>query len=392
MIRKINAIEFEKLYEKMLLAFPPSEMKSLEEFKNLLEEGKYICFGCYQENVMMGYALGLVTTDNIFWLDYLNIFNEYQSKGCGRTFVREILEDVAKCGIFLEVEEPLNDDYNDDQNRRMRFYDKFNIHKVDCKYLFPCTDGTYIETLNLMFIPAHGVTFVSKETLQNSIREAVSTIHKALPHAQGVMEKYVNDVKDLSLNIFTLEDVDMSNQKDIEDIGRLIYLTDPYVYPAFYENSIDLSVKCAKSMLSRETLFNHKFIKVGKINGHVAGFMVILEKYVSSNPKEMELAMKESLGYLTPKFDHVMEGYFNTLDYEWEGLQIMSLAVLPEFRGKHVATKMLNSLPNKNTYSLACVKDNKNARELYRKCGFEFKFEYPGYTDIPCVELVRKGK
>ena len=66
--------------------------------------------------------------------------------------------------------------------------------------------------------------------------------------------------------------------------------------------------------------------------------------------------------------------------------------LLPEFRGKHVATKMLNSLPNKNTYSLACVKDNKNARELYRKCGFEFKFEYPGYTDIPCVELVRKGK
>ena len=33
-----------------------------------------------------------------------------------------------------------------------------------------------------------------------------------------------------------------------------------------------------------------------------------------------------------------------------------------------------------------------SARAMYAKCGFNFKFEYPGYTDIMCVELVRKGK
>ena len=117
-----------------------------------------------------------------------------------------------------------------------------------------------------------------------------------------------------------------------------------------------------------------------------------LDEYEKENPKEMEKAMKESLGYLTPKFDHVMEGYFNTLDYKWEGKQIMSLAVLPEFRGKHVATKMLNSLSNKNTYSLACVKDNEKARMLYKKCGYELLFEYPGYTGIMCGELVKRSK
>lgn len=372
--------------------FPPSEMKSFEAFNELLIEGKYQCFGYFENDVIVGYALGLLTSKKFFWLDYLQIFKEYQSGGYGSKLLKGLLEEVAINGVLLETEVIETDDYEDNRNRRMRFYDRFNIHQVDCNYLFPCSDGTYIDSLDLKYIPGKGKLFVSKEELKEAIIESVSCIHKALPHALGVMNQYIEGVKDLKINFFTLEDVDMNDEEEIEAIGRLIYYTDPYVYPAFFDGDINLSIKCAKAMLSRETLFNYKNIKIGKINGKTAGFMVILDKFPANNYAEMKMAMEESLGYLTPKFEHAMEGYFETLNYEWEGLQIMSLAVLPEFRQMRVATRMLNSLSSKNTYSLACVKDNQKARDLYRKCGFTFKYEYPGYTDIMCVELVRKGK
>ena len=392
MIKQLSSEQFKSFYKRMYEEFPESEMKSLEEFTNLLNEGKYICLGFFEDDVQKGYALGCLTSKKFFWLDYLHIFKENQNGGYGSILLKEILNDVAKRGIFLETEVLDSDDYHDNKQRRMRFYDKFNIHQVDCPYLFPCADGTYIDSLNLKYIPAQGVTRLNKEELQEAIRECVSTIHKALPHAQEVMNKYIDKVKDLEIHIFSLTDVNMDDEKELEDIGRLIYYTDPYVYPAFYDNDIEMAKKSAKSLLCRDTLFNHKNIKVGRIDGKVAGFMVILTKYPKNNKNEMIEAFKETFGKLTPRFDEVMEGYFDTLDYEWEGIQIMSLAVLPEYRKMRVATKMLNYLPSKNTYSLACVKDNLKARELYRKCGYEFKFEYPGFTGIMCVELVRRGK
>ena len=375
--------------------FPPSEMKSFEEFNDLLLEGKYQCIGYFDDkdsSVMVGYALGMITSQKFFWLDYLHIFKEYQNGGYGSKFLKELLDEVATNGILLETEVVETEDYLDSRNKRMRFYDRFNIHKVDCQYLFPCSDGTYIDSLNLQYIPPKGKDIIYASDFQATIREAIGCIHKALPHSQTVMNQYIGTVRDLQIDYFTLEDVNLDDDEEIAAIGKLIYETDPYVYPAFFDSNDTLSMKCAKAMLSRDTLFNYKNIKLGKINGKTAGFMVILQEFPKNNYEEMKLAMLESLGYLTPKFDHVMEGYFQTLDYEWEGIQIMSLAVLPEFRQKRVATKMLNSLPSKNTYSLACVKDNTKARDLYRKCGFTFKYEYPGYTDIMCVELVRKGK
>lgn len=392
MIKKIDVATFASFYQRMFEEFPASEMKSFEDFNDLLIEGLYQCYGYFVDDEMKGYALGMLTSQKIFWLDYLHIFKENQSGGYGSKLLKELLGDVATNGLLLETEVVENEDYDDKCNRRMRFYDRFNIHQVDCHYLFPCSDGTYIDLLNLEYIPPEGKTFVSASELKIAIKEAVSCIHKALPHSQSVMNKYIDSVKDLNINFFTLEDVNLHNEKEIEAIGRLIYYTDPYIYPDFFNDDINLSIKCAKEMITHKTVYNHKYIKLGKINGEVAGFMVILEKYPKDNYQEMKQAMIDSLGYLTNKFEDCMVGYFNTLDCDWEGLQIMSLAVLPEFRQKRVATKMLNSLSSKYTYSLACVKDNRSARDLYRKCGFTFKYEYPGYTDIMCVELVRKGK
>ncbi len=123
----------------------------------------------------------------------------------------------------------------------------------------------------------------------------------------------------------------------------------------------------------------------------IAGFMLFMDAFPKDNYREMRAAVLDSLGELTPEFEKVMDGYFNTLDYDFVGTQIISLAVRREYRRQHVAESMLATLDPHKDYSLACVKDNIPARNLYEKMGFTLLYEYPGYPGIPCVELVKKG-
>lgn len=389
MIKRLGLVEFENIFPRMADAFPPEEIKSYNQFVNLLSTDNYVLYGYFDEEKLVGYAL-LCVKDNLLWLDYLNIFSEYQDKHYGSKFVREILKFAPDTqGMFLEVEAIESDDYNDNKVRRMRFYNRLNIVQLDVNYLFPTVEGSV--PLNLCFIPNDTITFLEKESIKDMVAFVVKTVHKDIPHAWQVMRTYYDDIKDVEIFHFSMSDIDVENENEVNALGRLIYHTDPFIYPALLD-SIDNSVACAKALLLSDSMFNTRYIKVAKINGNVAGYMQILEEATpETNHSEIERAIKESLGYLPRDFNQVMEGYFDLFDGNWEGTQIVSLAVLPEYRGMKIASKMLYSLSSKKTYSLACIKDNFAARELYRKCGFVLLYEYPGYIDVPCVELIKKG-
>ena len=96
MIKLINSQQFIYFYNRMSEEFPPSEMKSLDDFLGLLKEGKYICVGYFHDQVMVGYALGLLTSKKFFWLDYLQIFMEYQNGGFGTLLLKSILKESIK--------------------------------------------------------------------------------------------------------------------------------------------------------------------------------------------------------------------------------------------------------------------------------------------------------
>ncbi len=194
------------------------------------------------------------------------------------------------------------------------------------------------------------------------------------------------------INNFRLAKVDLNDLEMVKAIGDLIYLTDPYIYPDMFEGDILLAEKLAYKLLSKETLFNYKNIKVAMLDNKVAGFMIIIDKYPSNNSELIRESFMEIIGKLPPRLNNVISDYFEMFANGWVGTQIMSLAVKEEFRNKKVATRMLNSLDNNTTYSLACIKDNEIARRLYAHCGFELLEEYVGYTNIMCVELVKKGQ
>lgn len=200
---KIESKQFHSFYPEMLANFPASELKSLEDFEELLAKGKYCAFGFLAEDEVVGMALGCLEEKvSIFWLDYLLVFDKYKGLGYGKRILNTILnanefkEANSLKGILLEVEEPDNDDPLDQKNLRMKFYKRHNIQKIDCGYLFPCVDGTYIP-LTLSFLPTSDIKKVSKDDIKAAVKYSVETIHYKLPHAQKVMMKYFNKINDL---------------------------------------------------------------------------------------------------------------------------------------------------------------------------------------------------
>jgi ribosomal protein S18 acetylase RimI-like enzyme len=178
---------------------------------------------------------------------------------------------------------------------------------------------------------------------------------------------------------------------NLSEIAQIIYYTDPWVYPAFFDNNVEIAKKVLPVMMRKDTIFQLKNVVVATIHDQIVGSMILMEKYPQANYNEMKSSFLESWKELTPRFEEVMTGYFNTVDFDFTGIQIVSLAVHPDHKRKGIASALLSSLHPSKTYSLAYVKRNTPAKLLYEKFGFTFQFEYPGFLGIPCVEVVKNG-
>lgn len=103
MIRLLNKAEMKEVYEKyMIHDFPQNELKPLI----MLEEPYYFCYGYYEEEKLMGYAVLVVCEKNqCLLLDYFAVLSAYRSKGTGTRFLLK-LKEMCKAykTIFIESE------------------------------------------------------------------------------------------------------------------------------------------------------------------------------------------------------------------------------------------------------------------------------------------------
>ncbi len=177
---------------------------------------------------------------------------------------------------------------------------------------------------------------------------------------------------------------------DLYALTRLIYMTDIYIYPAWFR-SFEEAVLLVPNIIKRETLYNYKNIIVCLVNGKIAGFICYIDKYPKNNFEEMIKAYQDSKITPSEGFYDVNEGYFEKMDFDFNGRYLLCCAVLPEYRRKGIASRMLEYFGDM-TLQLAAVKDNYIAIKTYEKNGFKYMYEYLGYTDIPCVEMIKGGK
>ncbi|MDO4541563.1 MAG: hypothetical protein Q4C00_01875 [Bacillota bacterium] len=127
-VRILKDKEIEELYkEHFIKDFPPSEQKPLSMILNLKNQGKYICFGLFENHILKGYAiLGLAPERRNLLLDYFAILSPYRSGGYGGRFLQLLKGALNEYeGLILEVENvdhAANPEEELERTRRLAFY------------------------------------------------------------------------------------------------------------------------------------------------------------------------------------------------------------------------------------------------------------------------------
>ncbi len=180
---------------------------------------------------------------------------------------------------------------------------------------------------------------------------------------------------------------------NLQQISRLIYYTDDYVFPYLFNSDIEKAERVLTKMVLGDTLYHYQNITVGFLGQEIVGLIVAKEAPVRVNFSEMVRCFIDAGEPIDERFSKTYNEYYKLLENEPEGVYIANVCVDKNYRGKGVGSEMLRQYfesETKKLYNLETVKDNKAALKLYQKHGFEIVEEYLGFTEVPCYRMVRK--
>lgn len=132
-IKVLSREQREKVFNEHLVKdFHKSEVKPLELIEQLIEEGKYLCYGVFMEKEedLLGYAYFARIELNkkpIMVLDFFAVVARARSRGLGSSILKVLKHSLSeKCIVILaEVENPTYGQDDEDKklrNRRISFY------------------------------------------------------------------------------------------------------------------------------------------------------------------------------------------------------------------------------------------------------------------------------
>lgn len=107
-VRLLTPAQIRALYrERLAEDFPSNELKPLSAMEELLNEGRYDCYGCFEGDAILAYAY-FVRLDRNALLDYYAVRRDLRDKGVGSAFLRALIEGPLQgpdCTL-VEVEDP----------------------------------------------------------------------------------------------------------------------------------------------------------------------------------------------------------------------------------------------------------------------------------------------
>lgn len=188
---KGNFKDINEMYKYLIREFPENELKTLSQFKFLLEKPHYNLFKLVDGEIV-GYALIYeCIDDNTLLLDFIFIKEKYQGMGMGSILFKELENyyNSSYNGIFLEIETPTGNRDNP-EDRRLKFYKKLGAEEIDCEYILPNQEGGL--PMQLLYKP-YNPAILSKNTIKNSIEDFFN-IHYDVYNTDEIYEIIVNSL------------------------------------------------------------------------------------------------------------------------------------------------------------------------------------------------------
>lgn len=180
-----------RLYDSIIEEFPESERKAKDVFIRLFETGDYRLLIAYNgTGLEVGYAfLYTIRKLGVLWLDFIVIHPEFQGKGYGSKFFEKMGSFYdSYIGMFLEVEIP--EEANENQMRRISFYERMGAVRVNLKYYLPNEFGGL--EMYLYYKSCNSNSFPEAEVIISTIESAYEFIHSDIRDKEQWLRQTIN--------------------------------------------------------------------------------------------------------------------------------------------------------------------------------------------------------
>ncbi len=350
-----------KLYES---AFPVEERRDNLEQVRVMGKAEYHFDLILKDGVFIGIMLYWETKDFVF-LEHFATMPIVRGKGFGAKAL-DLLKKKNKI-ILLEIEPPIDEM----TERRYGFYKRNGFimnpyYHIQAKYHL----GDEDLELKILSFP---------RALE---KEEYRSFYEYMTREIGIQP---NKSKDIVIREFRDGD-------DINQVAKLIYLTDPYIYPYWFDN-IEDGISVIREMINLPTLYNKENITVAVTSeGFIAGAMV--SKRLPFTEKEDDIRSAFSLSGVKcdSRTHEIFEAYYEKMGEDDGGFYIANVTVDSNYRKRGIAGALVDYLLKKDEDCvLECVVANISSVRLYQRLGFKIAYEYPGVKDVPCYKMVYKG-
>ncbi len=345
------------LYES---AFPKEERRDIDEQQRAMKNKDYH-FDLITDNGSFCGIMLYWETDNLIFLEHFAVLPELRGKGVGKCAL-EILKGKNK-PILLEIEPP----EDEITKRRYEFYKRNGFimnpyHHIQAKYHL----GDEDLELKIMSYP-----YIISE-------EGYRKFYEYMTREIGIRPSFSDGI--------TIRP--MENGDDIMQIAKLIYMTDPYIFPRWFD-SIEQGQRVIAEMIKLPTLYNEKNITVAvDESGFIAGIAVSCDTPFAEDEKYIIEAFRIANVPCDSRTHDIFESYYKKMGDEKDGYYIANIAVDPDFRKRGIAASIVNYLlEDRNFCTLECITENPGTWRLYQRLGFKIMYEYPGVFSVPCYKM-----
>lgn len=195
-----------------------------------------------------------------------------------------------------------------------------------------------------------------------------------------------------------LEDLTLRRAKETDDfraIAKLIYQTDPYIYPYWFEGDLSACEDFLSQKISEDGFifnYNNIYVAYDEQNHQILGLVVALDKNINLDYDY------EPLKQINDRYRKTITEYVEGVIDEvraTDSLYILNCTVLDGYRGRRIGTRLLGHFISQmeaagfEEYSLDCLLHNLRAKNLYHSMGFKEMKEITGFNGVDdSVEVV----
>lgn len=352
-LQKVQHDEFKMIYEEMEKNFVLEERRDYKEAYEVLDNKLFNLFHLIENDEKVGF-ISIWELKGFAFIEHFVVYEQYRNKGYGKLAIEVLKQKYDK--MVLEAETPK------DQIciRRLNFYQRLGFN-INTQYYYQPSyrengEGTELHIL-------------SYPTLLDNFEYVVYQLYSKVYKINSIIRP------------LTLED-------DLDQTAKLIYETDPYIYPYLFNDNKEEGIKVLKQMILNDTIYNYKNIIVASFESKIVGIVVLKKTPIKISLEEMANSFIEAGAIIDERFKRVFNEYYLPMESIDSGTYIANVCIDEAYYGCSISKYMLKQiLKDDETYHLEVIIANKVAVGLYQSLGFEIEYDYPGFFDVPCYKM-----